>query len=106
MSKADSIIKRLSDGNFVAKATSDLKLGWWLMRQRDVPIVAKLIPILAAAYVVLPVDFLPDVIPVVGQMDDIALIMLGIRAFLRMAPPAVVGRYEASIVDVVAEEKA
>ena len=88
---------RLTDINFLKRSMSDLKLAYWLIRQQDVPIVTKLLPILAVLYVILPVDFIPDLIPVLGQLDDIALLMLGIRAFLHLAPPEVVGRYEAEI---------
>lgn len=95
----ETLINRLSDGAFVARAWSDIKMAYWLMRQRDVPIVAKAIPILALLYVVAPIDFVPDALPVLGQMDDIAIIMLGVRAFLRMAPPAVTGRYEADVME-------
>jgi len=40
-------------------------------------------------YVVSPIDFLPDVIPFLGVVDDIVLIPLAIRAILNRLPPAV-----------------
>ena len=93
----DAITTRLSDGSFVQKAFSDLKMAYWLMKQPDVSLLSKLIPVAIVIYTLIPVDFIPDIIPVLGQIDDVALIMLGVRAFLRLASPAVVGRYEASL---------
>lgn len=96
-SSIETLLKRLSDGAFLQKAWTDIKMAYWLMKQPDVPIISKVIPILAAAYVISPIDFVPDVVPVLGQMDDVAIIMLGVRTFLHMAPPAVTGRYEAEM---------
>lgn len=86
---------RLGDTKFLQRALRELRLGYWLMRQRDVPILTKLLPIAVALYVVSPVDFIPDWLLGLGQLDDIALAMLGVRLFLHLAPPEVVGRYEA-----------
>jgi uncharacterized membrane protein YkvA (DUF1232 family) len=46
----------------------------------------KLVPILAAIYVVWPLDLIPDVIPVLGWIDDVVAILIGVRALL--AKPA------------------
>lgn len=96
----DAITTRLADGNFMQRAWDDLKMAVWLFKQPDVSMLSKLIPILTVAYTLMPLDLIPDIIPVLGQIDDVALIMLGIRAFMRLASPAVVGRYEASLADV------
>lgn len=40
-------------------------------------------------YVFLPLDLLPGIIPVVGQLDDLAVLIGGLRAVLRRCPPAV-----------------
>ena len=88
-------VNRLTDLNFLQRSYKELQLAFWLIQQRDVPILTKLLPIAAALYVIFPLDFIPDVLPVLGQLDDVALFMLGIRAFLHLSPPEVVGRYEA-----------
>lgn len=43
-----------------------------------------------ALYLLSPVDFVPDAIPVVGQLDDLGLVMWALRRLLRSAGPVVV----------------
>ena len=45
---------------------------------------------LMALYLALPIDLVPDFIPVLGQLDDILLLALGAALLLRTAPAAVV----------------
>ena len=51
------------------------------------------VPVLAFAYLVLPIDFLPDFIPFIGQLDEVAIFLLLIRMFISMAPTEVVQEY-------------
>jgi len=67
---------------------AELRLAWRLMREPRVPLVAKALPVLAALYVVSPLDFIPDVLPVLGQMDDLGILVLSLKLFLRMSPSA------------------
>jgi uncharacterized membrane protein YkvA (DUF1232 family) len=43
-----------------------------------------------AAYVLSPVDLIPDALPIVGQVDDLSIAVLGLRHLLRAAGPQVV----------------
>lgn len=56
------------------------KIGWvsafWrYMRDRDASIFGKLLAVFAVAYVVMPVDLIPDV-PFIGWLDDIGVVAL------------------------------
>jgi membrane protein DedA with SNARE-associated domain/uncharacterized membrane protein YkvA (DUF1232 family) len=51
-----------------------------------VPWYAKGLALLIAAYAVSPVDLIPDFIPVLGHLDDVILIPLGIWLLLRLIP--------------------
>jgi uncharacterized membrane protein YkvA (DUF1232 family) len=46
-----------------------------------------------AAYVVAPVDFLPDFIPFVGQIDDVLLVALVLKRFMNSVSPQVLYQY-------------
>lgn len=56
------------------------------MRDRRVPFYLKIIPFIGFIYVISPLDFIPDVILVLGQLDDIGLIIFGIHAFKNVVP--------------------
>ncbi len=49
----------------------------------------KILGIALAAYLLLPVDFLPDVIPLIGLLDEVILIPLGLKAMSSLTPPQV-----------------
>src|ERR1700737_3253345 len=49
------------------------------------------------AYVVLPIDLIPDFVPVLGQLDDLAVVLLGLDLFIRSAPPDIVEEHLARI---------
>ena len=67
---------------------ADVRLAWRLMREPRVLAVTKAIPALAALYVVSPLDFVPDVLPVLGQMDDLGILIMSLKLFLRLCPQA------------------
>ena len=53
------------------------------------PWYAKAFALMIAAYVVSPIDLVPDFIPVLGQVDDAILVPLGILIATRLMPPEV-----------------
>ena len=50
----------------------------------------KSMPVGAVAYLFFPIDAIPDVIPVLGQLDDVAVVLLGFRLFIEFCPANVV----------------
>jgi uncharacterized membrane protein YkvA (DUF1232 family) len=55
-------------------------------RDPRTPLAARLITILVVAYALSPIDLIPDFIPVLGLLDDLILIPLGIALALRLIP--------------------
>ncbi len=75
----------------LAEAARTARLIWRLLNDRRVATATKLIiPALAGVYLFWPIDLLPDVIPVLGQLDDLALLLLGANLFIQFCPPEVV----------------
>lgn len=74
-----------------------LQLVWRLMNDSRVAFLPKLIVPAAIAYVVWPIDLIPDPIPLLGQIDDIGVIFLGIRFFIEMCPPDIVMEHRRAI---------
>jgi uncharacterized membrane protein YkvA (DUF1232 family) len=54
-----------------------------------VPWYARVLAAIVVAYALSPIDLIPDVIPVIGYLDDLILVPLGIILVLRMIPPVV-----------------
>jgi len=55
-----------------------------------VPAGAKLLLVGILGYLILPTDLVPDFLPGLGQLDDLAVIAGGLKLFLRLCPPEVV----------------
>jgi uncharacterized membrane protein YkvA (DUF1232 family) len=72
-----------------AALVADLKLAVRLLREPAVPLLVKSLPFAALLYVVSPLDFIPDVLPVIGEIDDLAIVLLSVKAFVRLCPAAV-----------------
>lgn len=66
---------------------------WWLVRalaaDARVPAVARAIPPFLVLYLAMPFDLIPDFIPVIGQLDDIVVLVVGVGLLLRLVPRAV-----------------
>ena len=67
-----------------------IRLAWGLFLDRRVRTVTKILPILAVLYVLSPLDLLPDIIPVVGWVDDLIVAGGLLLLFFVLAPTEVV----------------
>lgn len=54
------------------------KLLWRLTRDPRVPALPKLLAAASAVYIALPFDLIPDFLPVLGQLDDIAVLLVAL----------------------------
>jgi len=61
-------------------------LFWRLLRDRRVPLPAKLVLPGVGLYLLLPVDIIPDFVPVIGYLDDLLVLALGLWLFVRLSP--------------------
>jgi len=64
-------------------------------RDPRIPWHAKALAGLVVAYAVSPIDLIPDFIPVIGYLDDVILVPLGIALVLRMIPREVMAECRA-----------
>ena len=65
------------------------RLLWALARDERIPGPSKALLAGAAAYTVLPVDLVPDFVPIIGRIDDAVVVVLAIDLFLESVPRAV-----------------
>lgn len=82
----------------LAELVRSARLCWRLLADPRVSTVTKLVvPALMGLYMLFPADFLPDIIPLAGQLDDLAVLMLGIKLFIDLCPPEVVQEHRADL---------
>jgi len=90
------------DSGFFQDLVLRLKLILRLISDRRVNFFLKLLPIAAVIYVVSPVDLIPGaVIPVIGALDDAAVIWLGTTLFVTLCPDDVVQEHTNALQKVV-----
>jgi len=83
-----------SDEGALAEMIKRLRLVWLLFKDSRVPFLAKLILPLSLLYLISPIDFVPAAfVPVLGGLDDLGVILLGIALFVKLSPPQIVAHY-------------
>lgn len=63
---------------------------WIAARDPRTPRLAKITAAAVAAYALSPIDLIPDFVPVLGYLDDVILVPLGIVLMLRLIPDALI----------------
>lgn len=69
------------------------------IRDPRTPWYAKVLGAIVVAYAVSPIDLIPDFIPVLGFVDDLILLPIGLWAVRRMIPAAVLDEHRAAVAD-------
>ena len=76
---------------FLGNLVNQARLVWRLLRDRRVSGWVKLIPVAGLAYLLSPIDLLPDfLIPGLGELDDLTIILVSLKMFVDLAPPEIV----------------
>jgi len=72
--------------SFFADLLQSLRMAWRLQWDRRMPLWTKLEPLGAVFYLLWPADILLDPVLGLGQLDDLALILLAAHLFIALAP--------------------
>ncbi|MDM0112662.1 DUF1232 domain-containing protein [Variovorax sp. J22R133] len=64
----------------------ELALAWAMLRDARTPVASKLAIVAAGLYLLSPVDFVSDFIPVLGWIDDGLMVMLFLRLAAHLMP--------------------
>lgn len=81
-----------------AKRTShrlrrDAHMLWIAARDPRTPLLAKLVGGLVAAYALSPIDFIPDFIPLLGVLDELIIVPIGLAIALRLVPEPLMAEF-------------
>jgi len=67
----------------------DVVAVYFAARDPRTPLLARVLALLVAAYALSPIDLIPDFIPVLGYLDDLVIVPLGLLAVIRLLPTEV-----------------
>ena len=81
---ADSLIAFLD--RLTRRLALEVHTLWLVFRHRDTPWPVKALLIVLLAYLASPVDLIPDVIPVLGMLDDLAVAAVALWLAYRLTP--------------------
>jgi len=76
---------------------NSFRVAWQLLWDGRVPLSTKIIPVIVVLYILSPIDIIPDFIPGLGQLDDLAILLIGVQAFIAMSPKDLVAHLRAEI---------
>jgi len=67
---------------------------FFVLKNADAPLKAKFMTLFALAYLFIPLDFVPDFIPLFGLLDDLILVPLALTMAARLTPPSILNQAE------------
>ena len=80
----------------VKRLPAYVRLAATMARDPEVPTQAKAILGVGGGYAISPIDLIPGIIPVAGQIDDVYVALTALQQALRLTPPAVADRHLAA----------
>jgi uncharacterized membrane protein YkvA (DUF1232 family) len=80
---------------WAANARRDVVALWIAARDPRVPWYAKAVAAAVVAYALSPIDLVPDFVPVLGYLDDLIIVPVGIVLAIRLIPDDLVAEFRA-----------
>jgi uncharacterized membrane protein YkvA (DUF1232 family) len=74
----------------------DVVAIWLAARDIRTPWTARVLAACVAAYALSPIDLIPDFVPVLGYLDDLLIVPLGILAVIKLMPPPLLAEFRAA----------
>ncbi len=71
------------------KLKSDIPAIFLTLKDKDTPILAKIMAVITVGYALSPIDLIPDFIPVLGYLDDVILLPAFIALTIKLVPKEV-----------------
>ena len=88
--ESNDLVKR-TDGGVLKDLVMRIKLVMRLIADRRVNVFLKVLPLASLAYLFWPADLVPGlVLPIIGAVDDAAILWLGSYLFIELCPPDIV----------------
>ena len=71
---------------FSNRLKQDALTAYFIARDGRAPVLVRLLAVAVAGYALSPIDLIPDFIPVLGYLDELILLPIGIALILRLTP--------------------
>ena len=71
----------------------DIPAVFLALKAKETPILAKIMAFLTVAYALSPVDLVPDIIPVLGYLDDVLILPALVALTVKLIPKDIFERY-------------
>ncbi|MEZ0536640.1 YkvA family protein [Caldicellulosiruptoraceae bacterium PP1] len=84
---------------------NEIKALYIACKRPDVPWYAKAFSLLVVGFALSPIDFIPDFVPILGYLDDLVLIPLGVALAIKMIPPHIMQECRLQAQDVFKDGK-
>lgn len=97
MELESNLVVRSREPGFWRDMWQQLRLVLHLMREPEVPFYLKLLPFAGLIYVLFPFDIVTDLVPIIGQLDDVTALLVSSKVFIELAPPRLVERHMRAI---------
>lgn len=87
------------------KLKQDIPAAFLALRDRDTPVLAKIVAGITVGYALSPIDLIPDFIPVLGYLDDVILLPALLALTIHLIPHGIWERSRALSADLWKEGK-
>lgn len=88
---------RTGEPGFWRELWQQARLIYYLIRDPEVPIYLKVLPFLGFVYLLVPFDLFADVLPFLGQLDDVTALLLTGKVFIELSPQQAVMKHMQTI---------
>ena len=101
MANQKKVVQVGEAAGILAEIIKNIKLIWRLLNDGRISPWPKMVIPATLLYLLFPVDIVPDIVPGLGQLDDIAVILLGLKLFVEMCPSEIVRQHLDELASVV-----
>ncbi|MBN9498986.1 MAG: DUF1232 domain-containing protein [Alphaproteobacteria bacterium] len=88
-------------GQWARHIKRDIMALWIAARDPRTPLAAKVVAGVIAAYALSPIDLIPDFVPVLGYLDDIIIVAVGIILAARLIPVTLLEEFRARAAEMI-----
>ena len=85
---------------WVSAIKRDVIAVWIAARDSRTPKYAKILALLVAGYALSPIDLIPDFIPILGYLDDLIIVPLGLFLVIRCIPPLLMAEFRVQATEI------